>query len=110
MIDETLKELQRKIKLSSSIPDKSKEELIAMLSELKTEIAKLSKTRGEEAESISGFTKLSTHEATRSNKDQHLLDLSLKGLVFSVEGLEVSHPRLYQLVNSVCTMLTKMGI
>lgn len=110
MIDETLKELQEKIKKSTSIPEKNKEELISMLSELKSEIVQLAKTKREEAESITGFTKLSAHEATRRKRDQHLLDLSLKGLVSSVEALEVSHPRLFQLVNSVCAMLAKMGI
>ena len=110
MINETIKELEQKIKQSSSISEQNQKELIALLAELKSEIVELAKTKKEAAESIAGFTKLSTHEATRLHKNPKLLELSLKGLTASVAGFEVSHPKLVQWVNSICVMLAKMGI
>lgn len=110
MINQTLKELEEKIKDASSIPPQKRLELAALLSELKKELVALSKTKGEEAESILGFTKLSAHEAVRREKNKYLLELSLKGLEASVEELEVSHPRLTQVINTFCSTLANLGI
>jgi hypothetical protein len=84
--------------------------LLHLLGTLKSEIASLSKTNEEEARSIAGFTEISTHEATRTQQNPELLDLSLKGLSSSVGGFEKSHPQLVQLVNSISTMLSNLGI
>ena len=65
-----------------------------MLGTLKSEVAELSKTHGEEAQSIAGFTELSAHEATRTEQNPELLRLSLEGLGSSVQSFERSHPRL----------------
>ena len=71
------------------------------LATLKSEVAALSKTHSEQAESIAGFTEVSTREATREQKNPHLLELSLDGLTASVEEFESSHPKLVQIVNSI---------
>ena len=110
MIDKNLQELEEKIKRSPVIPKEKQNELIALLSSLKSEITELAKTKNEAAESIAGFTKISTHEATRRNKDQHLIDLSLKGLSSSVREFEATHPKLVERVNAICTMLANLGI
>lgn len=110
MIEQTLKELESKITKASSIPKHKQVELITLLNALRSEIVVLSKTKGDEAESIAGFTKVSTHEAVRQKKNQQLLDLSLEGLSSSVKELEVSHPKLVQMVNSICSMLANMGM
>lgn len=110
MTDQTLKDLENKIKNSTSIPDAKKAEMISLLAALKIEIGELAKTKGEAAESISGFTKISTHEAMRRAQNPHLLDLSLKGLTKSVEEFEGSHPQLTSAVNAICAMLAKLGV
>jgi hypothetical protein len=77
---------------------------------MKTELADLSRTHGEQAESITGFAELSAREATRREKNPRLLKLSTEGLASSVEGFEASHPRLVEIVNAFCTMLAGLGI
>ena len=69
-----------------------------------------SKTQQEQAQSIAGFAEVSTHEATRTEQDPELLKLSLEGLGSSVRGFEESHPRLVQIVNSISSTLSNLGI
>jgi hypothetical protein len=81
-----------------------------LLKTLRTEIAGLSQTHHEQAESVARFAELSAHEATRSEKSSDLINLSIEGLTSSVQGFEVSHPRLVEIINTFCTMLAKLGI
>lgn len=105
----TIKKIESSIK-RSSIADKKKKELVRLLAELKTEIEKLSKTHGEHAQSIAGFTQVASHEATRKEKSTDLIQLSLDGLASSVEGFETSHPRLAKTVGDLCNLLSGIGI
>jgi hypothetical protein len=113
MIEETIKMIEARIKESAK-PDKagdeSMAELAGLLGRLKNEVAELSKTNAEHAESIAGFAKISAHEATRREQNPELLELSVKGLASSVEGIESSHPALVELVNRISVMLSNMGI
>ena len=110
MIDDTLNELEQKIKTYGALPEDKQKELVLLLAELKKEITQLAKTKSEAAESIAGFTKLSTYEATRQQKNPKLLDLSLKGLSESVLEFEATHPKLVERVNAICTSLANLGI
>lgn len=110
MIEDTVSNIEAKIKASDSIKEERKRELLEMLETLKTEIGTLSRTHGEQAESIAGFTELSAHEATRTEQNPELLNLSLKGLSSSVGGFEKSHPQLVQIVNAISNMLSNLGI
>ena len=110
MIEDTVSKIEAKIQNSESIKDEKKRELLQLLGTLKSEVATLSKTHGDEAESIAGFTEISTHEATRAEQNPELLELSLKGLSSSVEGFEKSHPQLVQIVNTISNMLSNLGI
>jgi hypothetical protein len=110
MIEDTVSKIEAKIQGADAIKDERKRELLQLLGTLKSEIAGLSKTHGEQAESIAAFTELSTHEATRAEQNPELLELSLKGLSSSVEGFEKSHPRLVQIVNAISNTLSNLGI
>jgi hypothetical protein len=113
MIEETIKKIENRIKESSSggqAGDKNMEELVVLLETLRSEVAELSKTDAEHAESIAGFAKVSAHEATRRDQNPELLKLSVKGLASSVEGIESSHPRVVEVVNRISVMLSNMGI
>ncbi len=110
MIQNTIEKIENKVKKIDSLKDESKTQLLNLLSTLKSEIAELSKTKGEHAESIIGFAEISTHEATRQDKNPQLLELSIDGLSTSVKGFEVSHPSLVGTVNSICVMLSNLGI
>src|ERR1051325_4073600 len=110
MIEDTVSNIEAKIQASDSIKEERKRELLQLLGTLKSEIAALSKTHGEQAQSIAGFTEVSTHEATRAKQNPELLNLSLKGLSSSVDGFEKSHPQLVQIVNAISNMLSSLGI
>ena len=110
MVEETITQIEEKIKKAGSLNDERKKELLDLLSTLKTEVSKLSKTDAEHAQSITGFTEVSIHEAIREEKNPQLLKLSLKGLSTSVERFENSHPKLVRIVNSICNTLSNIGI
>ena len=110
MIEDTISKIEARLRDSGSVSDDKKRELVQLLGTLKSEVANLSKTHGEQAQSIAGFTEMSAHEATRSEQNPELLNLSLKGLKSSVEGIEKSHPRLVQIVNTISNTLSNLGI
>ncbi len=110
MIRETLQQVQAKIENSDSLKSESKMELLNLLSALQTEIENLSKTDVDHAESIVSLAQVSAHESTRKEKNPRLHKLSLEALAASVEGFDASHPRLVQLINSICTSLSNLGI
>jgi archaellum component FlaC len=110
MIEDTLAKIEARIHGADSIKEDKRQELEQLLTKLKSEVAALSKTHSEQAESIAGFTEVSAHEATREQKNPQLLKLSLAGLTSSVEEFESSHPRLVQIVNSISNTLANLGI
>ena len=110
MIEETIAQIEARLRGAKTLQDDRRDELLSLLATLKAEVADLSQTHVEEAESIAGFTNLSTHEATRGEQNPELLQLSLQGLKSSVEGFERSHPKLVQLVNSISNTLSNLGI
>jgi hypothetical protein len=110
MVEETITQIEARIKKAKSLNEEKKKELLDLLSTLKTEVSQLSKTAAEDARSITGFTEVSIHEAIREEKNPQLLKLSLKGLSTSVERFENSHPKLVGIVNSICNTLSNIGI
>ena len=110
MIQDRLDKIEKRLKQSKTVKESDKAELLNLLTTLRTEIAGLSQTHHEQAESIAGFAELSTHEATRSEKSPELFNLSIEGLTSSVQGFEVSHPKLVGIINTFCTMLSNLGI
>lgn len=110
MIQETIEKLETTVQDANAIKNENKAELLALLSKLKAEVGELAKTHADEANSIAGFAAVSTHEATRAEPDPKLVELSVSGLSHSVQQLEQTHPRLVQLVNSICNALSNLGI
>ena len=110
MIKRTLLEIKDRIQRAGSIKEENRSELLGLLSTLKSEIEELSKTQADHAKSITGFTDISTHEATREDRNPELLKLSIDGLSSSVKGFETSHPKLAGIVNSICLTLSNLGI
>jgi hypothetical protein len=109
MVQDTIQKIEETIKNSKNINKEKKEDILNLIDSLKVEIVELSKTNHEDATSVANFTKVSTHEATKTKKDENLLDLSLRGLSHSVEKFEASHPQLVSIVNSICASLSNSG-
>jgi hypothetical protein len=110
MIEDTIGKIEARIQGAEAVKEERRQELLQLLGTLKSEVAELSKTHGEQAQSIAGFTEVSAHEATRAERDPELLKLSLEGMGSSVRGFEESHPRLVQIVNTISSMLSNLGI
>jgi Mg2+ and Co2+ transporter CorA len=110
MIEDTIGKIEARIQSAEAIKDERRRELIQLLGTLKAEVAQLSKTHVEQAESIAGFAEVSTREATRTERNPQLLKLSLQGLSSSVAELEKSHPNLVQIVNAISNTLSNLGI
>ena len=110
MIQDRLDKIEERLKQSNTVKESERAELLSLLTTLRTEIAGLSHTHHEQAESIAGFAELSAREATRSKKNSDLFNLSIEGLASSVQGFEVSHPELVGIINTFCAMLAKLGI
>jgi hypothetical protein len=81
MIDETLAQLQAKIRQASALNAAQQAELLQLLQALYTEIHVLAHTHTEQAESIARFTGVSTHEAVRQHRNPLLVEVALQGLV-----------------------------
>ncbi len=110
MIKDTLEKIEARLRNADAINEDKRRELHDLLARLKAEVAELSKTHSEQAESIAGFTEMSAHEATRGQQNPRLLELSLDGLTSSVEEFEKSHPKLVQVVNAISNALSNLGI
>jgi Mg2+ and Co2+ transporter CorA len=110
MIEQTISEIETKIGGTESVSPEHKQELLKLLGTLKTEVAELAKTHGEQADSIAGFARLSAHEAMRAEQNPQLRELSLQGLRSSADGFELSHPRLVQIVSGISKTLSDLGI
>jgi Domain of unknown function (DUF4404) len=110
VLDETLAKLETNIRASDAIQADKKAELLRLMATLKSEIATLEHTHAEHAESVIGLAERSMHEAIRQPKDPQLADSALQELAASVAELEVSHPRLVNVVNAISVLLANIGI
>jgi hypothetical protein len=110
MLMDCLVQLEARIHETQGLNPQQKEDLLWLISDLKQEIAGLSKTHEEHAHSIARFTDISAHEATRRHKNQDLLRIAMEGLSTSVAEFEASHPTLVDTVNKISSLLSNMGI
>ena len=110
VIQDTLAKIEARLSKTGVLTHDQRAELLGLITTLKTQIEELSKTHSEQAQSITAFTEVSTHEATRQERDPQLLRLSLEGLSASVQGFETSHPKLVEIVNSISLMLSNSGV
>lgn len=110
MIADTIAKIEARLQSGEAVPAEKRRELLELLATLKAEVAALSETHAEQAESIAGFTEVSTREATRETQNPHALKLALGGLASSVEEFETSHPKLVQIVNAISHTLSNLGI
>jgi hypothetical protein len=107
---DTISEIEERIRNAGALKTESRAELLELLGQLKSQIAALSSTHQEQAQSIAGFAGISAHEATREEKNPKALKFSILGLQSSVHELEESHPQLVGVVDRLATMLASMGI
>ena len=110
MQEDTIARIEARLKNSPNLAPENRAELLGLLAQLKGELETLSRTDADHARSVAGFAELTAHEATREEPKPRLFHLSAAGLMSSVQGLELSHPKLTAVVNSLCQVLSNTGI
>jgi len=107
MIQDRIAKIEATLSNSPNIPAETRQELLALLAELKAEVGPFAATHGAEAQSITDLTGDAVEQAASgSEKSAETLD----GLASSVRDFEVSHPRLVQIVDRLALTLSNMGI
>jgi Mg2+ and Co2+ transporter CorA len=110
MLDETLLKIEETVKSAGTLDRKRQQELLGLIGKLRSEVTDLSRTHGDQAQSIAGFAQVSSYEATRETPDSRLVELSLEGLKSSVEQFEVTHPKLVSIVNAIHQAFANIGL
>ena len=80
MIRDTITKIEGKLQQSSVGNPESRQELLELLAQLKTEIGALAQSDARQAEAIAGHTELSTREAIKDEKNPESLQRSLDDL------------------------------
>lgn len=110
MIDDMIAKIQQRLEQTAHLPDEKRRELLGLIAQLKTEITGMAKVDPDQARSITGFTELSAHEATRSQPSQVTKKNAIAGLESTVKGFEAAHPKLTAVVNRIADALSNLGI
>jgi hypothetical protein len=110
MIDETIKRIENTVENNENLSEGRKNELLALISNLKEEIVTLDESHRDEAGSIVRYAESSIREAVKTTPDSELLDHTLKGLTLSVRRFEITHPKLIGLINNIGQTLRNIGI
>lgn len=110
MSDDTIKRIREQVKNSEKISSEQKNKLNTLIKELEKEMQSLSEQDSDKAKTIAGFAEISAHEAIRETDNDELFDIAGKGLSSAVKDIEVSHPKLVSILNSISVMLSDMSI
>jgi len=102
--------IEKKIEARSDMDVKIKEDLLDLMRSLKTELAESKDIRPELAHYIVDKTQASAEKIINADNKQNELQESIDGLQETVGEFEASHPKLVQIVNRLCMMLSDIGI
>ncbi|MCM8529951.1 MAG: DUF4404 family protein [Lentisphaeraceae bacterium] len=110
MIEEKLAKIEDKIRQAPAMESENKELVLKLIDELKLEVEGLESVDSEKLASAGSFAEVGANEVTREDGSKGILDIALKGFNESVKDFEESHPKLVQIVNSICTQLANSGL
>lgn len=101
MIEDKLEKIEERIRQSENMNDENKDSLLALLSELKEEInTSSSKVETDLKKDISGI----------DDEDEGIIQSAFNDINEKITDFEESHPKLVQIVNSICTQLSNSGL
>ena len=107
MIQDRIAEIEARL-ASADLPPATRDELLALLADLKTEVVKLASAHDEQARSITRSADAAISLAAQPVENR--APDALQEFRASVEGFEASHPRLVQIVDRIALTLSNMGI
>ncbi len=109
-IKETISRIEERLKANEGLSAGKRAELLSLVADLRKEVNALAETHGEDAHSIAAFTETSVREATRTEKNPELLEMSVSAMKLSARRFEISHPAMVGLINAIGQTLWKIGI
>ncbi len=110
MLDETFARIERTVQDADELDSDKRAELLKRIEDLRAEMGNLNEMHHNQVQSITGFTQVTTHEATRGDKNPNLVRAGLDGLTASVEHFEATHPGLVRAVTSMSQLLANIGL
>jgi len=97
MIDDTLRKMEERIRSSTRTSDETRDELLALLAELRNELGHMAETHEDEARTLARHAAAAAEDAEG-------------GVEESVLEFETAHPRITGLVRSFLRTLSDAGI
>jgi len=110
MIQDRIAQIEATLSNAPNIPMETRQELLKLLADLKTEVTPFATTHGAEAQSITQLTDTAVQRATSEQQRSEETAEALEGLASSVRDFEASHPKLVQIVDRLALTLSNMGI
>lgn len=108
MLDSTLKNIKEKITSLENISRNDKNELNILVDKLDQELASMSIIDQEKALKIGSVVQATADKALEG--DALSFESTMDDFSTSIETLEVTHPKLTNIVNRICKMLADIGI
>jgi Domain of unknown function (DUF4404) len=107
-MDSTLKNIKHKIASLESVSSKDKAELDALVENLHEELSSIASTDHNKASKIGDVVQTTADKALEG--DALTVQSTIDDFSTSIEKLEVTHPKLTDIVNRICMMLADIGI
>ena len=98
MIEETIQQIEARLKAATDLPPATRAELASLVAKLRAEAARLPANAGDE------------NTRTAADADAESMEDTVEQLRRSVGEFEESHPRLVQLANHLANTLAGLGI
>ena len=108
MIHDRIAKIEATLTNAPDLPAATRAELLALLADLKAEVASIVPTHGEQAQTITRSADAAFSLAAKPEEVR--TPAVLQDFRASVEGFEAAHPRLVQIVDRIALTLSNMGI
>ena len=108
-MDSTLNNLKEKIaSLGGTVSEQDKIELNKLVQNLQEELVELAETDNDKARRLSSVVDNTADQALQGDADN--VQTTIDDFATAIEKLEVTHPKLTDIVNRLCKMLADIGI
>ncbi|MCF6176393.1 MAG: DUF4404 family protein [Victivallaceae bacterium] len=107
-MDSTLKNIKQKIDSLESVSTNDKTELNALVENLHEELSAIASTDLDKASKVGSVVQTTADKALQG--DAQTVQSTIDDFSTSIETLEVTHPKLTDIVNRICMMLADIGI
>ncbi len=107
-MDSTLKTIEEKISSLESVSSSDKAELNSLVASLQSELSSMASTDIDKATKVGTAVQTTADKALQGNAQT--VQSTIDDFSTAIETLEVSHPKITDIVNRICKMLADIGI